>query len=108
MCRALKILCVAPSVSRLTELKRATVTVHWELVGGATSVEEIAEQVVAWNPDVIVIDRALGSDAQLRARAAKETLRVVSVEAAEPGGYSHDAVREAILGTPQPGGPVRT
>ncbi len=103
MCRALKILCAAPTPERLAELKRATVTVHWELVGGATSVEELAAQIEEWNPDVVVLDKGFGSDGEVRARKVKETVRIVVVEGADA-----ELVRQAILGLPQPGGPVRS
>jgi AmiR/NasT family two-component response regulator len=102
MCRALKILCAAPTPERLAELKRATVTVHWELVGGATSVDELAAQIEEWNPDVVVLDKGFESNGEARARQAKDTIRVVVVETADA-----DSVREAILRAPQPGGPVR-
>jgi chemotaxis response regulator CheB len=103
MCRALKILCAAPTPERLAELKRATVTVHWELIGGATSVDELAAQIEEWNPDVVVLDKGFGSDGEARARKVKETVRIVVVEAADA-----ESIRQAILGLPQPGGPVRT
>ena len=103
MCRALKILCAAPTPERLAELKRATVTVHWELVGGATSVGELAAQIEEWTPDVVVLDKGFRFDGQARAREVNETVRIVVVEALDA-----DSIREAILGLPQPGGPVRT
>ena len=103
MCRALKILCGASTPERLAEIKRATVSVQWELVGGATSVEELGAQIEEWNPDVVVLDKGLGSDGEARAREVKETLRIVVVEAADA-----DSIRQAILGLPQPGGPVRS
>ncbi len=103
MCRALKILCAAPTPERLAELKRATVTVHWELVGGATSVDELAAQIEEWTPDVVVLDKGFGPDAEARAREVKEAVRIVVVE-----GVDADSIREAILGLPQPGGPVRS
>ena len=103
MCRALKILCAASTPERLAELKRATVTVHWELVGGATSVDELAAQIEEWNPDVVVLDKGIDSDGEARARKVRDTLRVVVVEAREK-----ESIRKAILGLPQPGGPVRS
>ncbi len=103
MCRALKILCAASTPERLAEMKRATVSVHWELVGGATSVDEVAAQVQEWNPDVVVLDHGLAPDGEERVRKAKETLRIVVVEPDDTG-----SIREAILGRAQPGGPVRT
>src|SRR5918992_1600782 len=79
MCRALKILCAAPTPERLAELKRATVTVHWELVGGATSVDELAAQIEEWNPDVVVFDKSFGPDGEAPARRAKDAIRVIVV-----------------------------
>ena len=106
MCRALKILCAASTQARLTELKRASVTAQWELVGGATSVEELVQQVAEWEPDIVVVEQALGPDAEARAREAKELLRIVVV-GSEEGDASPEAIRNAILGLPRPGGPVR-
>ena len=63
MCRALKVLCAAPDLGRLADMKRATVAVNWELVGGATSVAELSDQAETYRPDVIVVDAALGADA---------------------------------------------
>ena len=103
MCRALKILCAAPTRERLAEIKRATVSVNWELVGGATSLDELGVQIAEWTPDVVVLDKGLGSVAEARAREAKERLRIVVVEAADA-----ESIRQAILGLPQPGGPVRS
>ncbi|HEX2089321.1 MAG TPA: hypothetical protein VHI54_05240 [Actinomycetota bacterium] len=103
MCRALKILCAASTPDRLAELKRATVTVHWELVGGATSVDELAAQIEEWNPDVVVLDKGFDSGGEARARTVKDTLRIVMVEALDA-----ESIRQAVLGLPQPGGPVRS
>ena len=103
MCRALKILCAASTPERLAEMKRATVSVNWELVGGATSVDELAGEIEEWNPDVLVLDAALAPGAESRAREVKETVRIVVAEAVDA-----DSVRQAILGLQQPGGPIRT
>jgi hypothetical protein len=84
-------------------MKRATVSVQWELVGGATSVEEIAAQIEEWNPDVLVLDKGFGSDGEARAREVKDALRIVVAEAVDA-----DSIRQAILGLQQPGGPIRT
>ncbi len=104
MCRSLKVLCAASTPERLAEMKRATVSAHWELVGGATSVGEVAAQIAEWNPDVVVLDQALLPDAEARARGAKEAVRIVVVESVVEG----NSIREAIVGLAQPGGPVRT
>ena len=45
MCRALKIMCAAPDPDSLRILKGATVSVSWELVGGATTAEQLVKQL---------------------------------------------------------------
>ena len=100
----MKILCAASTPERLAQIKRATVSAHWELVGGATSVEHLRAQIEEWNPDVLVLDAELGPEAETRAREMKETLQIVAVGSFSLG----DSIREAILGLPQPGGPIRS
>ncbi|HXF57070.1 MAG TPA: hypothetical protein VNO34_05790 [Actinomycetota bacterium] len=110
MCRALKVLCAAPTPERLGELKRAAVSAQWELVGGATSVEELGRQVGEWGPDVVVVDGSLGAAAVEAARRARSTVRVVAVgrvDGADLVAPTLAEVRDAILGLPGPGGPVR-
>ena len=109
MCRALKILCAATTAERLGQLKRATVSVQWELVGGATTVDEVSKQIEQWNPDVLVVDKDLGDGVEALARRVKETLRLVVIEvsAVDPADLA-DSIKQRILGLPQPGGPVRT
>jgi chemotaxis response regulator CheB len=112
MCRAIRILCAAAEPSRLGELKRATVSAHWELVGGATSPEQLSEQLAEWEPDVIVLEAELGADAVLLARRLRPTSRVLVVGGAEPLEGCDEAVellgdvRPAIMGVQRPGGPV--
>ena len=103
MCRALRVLCAAGDDGRLAELKRASVGVHWELVGGATSERELVEQAAEWDPDVVVIDGELGPEVADRFRAASPRARVIM---AGPGIDAGD-IRASILGVPGPGGPVR-
>ena len=111
MCRALKVLCAAPDRDRLTALKRAAVGVAWELVGGAASLQELPDQLASWRPDVVVLDASLGTAAVRAARDSGRSVRVVSVGEL-PGSDavvgSLAEVRDAILGVPRPGGPVRT
>jgi AmiR/NasT family two-component response regulator len=110
VCRSLRVLCAAGTDQRLQELRRAAVGAHWELVGGALSVEALGEQVAEWRPDVVVVDAALGQEAAAVARRARRTVRVVSVgtlAGADAQADSVDGVRQAILGLPRPGGPVR-
>jgi hypothetical protein len=110
MCRALKVLCAALTADRLAELKRATVSVHWELVGGATSLSELLLQVQAERPDVVVVHSGLGAEAVTAVRRLDQGVRIVGVgglPGADETADSVHRVREAILGLPSPGGPVR-
>ena len=107
MCRALRVLCVAAGSERLSALKRAAVSSSWELVGGATSVEEAIRQLER-RPDVIVLDSALGNEAEVVIRAAASSTRVVKV--GRTGGEHEvppgEEVKAAILAAPPVGGPV--
>ena len=109
MCRALKVLCAAAGRERLLELKRATVSAHWELVGGASSLDGLVSQVDGSAPDVVVIDVGLSQDAALRVRERKPTVRIVSVGGSldgADGSAGIENVRDVILGVPPVGGPV--
>jgi hypothetical protein len=110
MCRALRVLCAAVTADRLAELRRATVSAHWELVGGATSLSELLLQVEAERPDVLVVHAGLGEEAVTAVRRLDQTVRIVGVgrvPGADEQADSIHGVREAILGLPRPGGPVR-
>jgi DNA-binding NarL/FixJ family response regulator len=111
MCRALKVLCAAGE-GRLGDLKRAAVGAVWELVGGASTEEELIRQIAEWDPDVVVIDGSLGAGAAARARRATTRARIVAVGmaagAADSSVSSLDDVRPAVLGLPNPGGPIRS
>jgi hypothetical protein len=111
MCRALKVLCAAADRERLGELKRASVGARWELTGGAASLEELHRQIGEFEPDVVVVDAALGPEALGVVRAVRRTARLVSLGSlpgADAEAAELDDVRAAILGLPRPGGPVRT
>ena len=110
MCRALKVLCAAVTADRLAELKRATVSVHWELAGGATSLSELLLQLDAERPDVVVIHQGLGQEAAAAVRRLDQRVRIVGVgglAGADQNAASLGDIREAILSLPRPGGPVR-
>jgi hypothetical protein len=111
MCRSLTVLCVATTPARLAALKRAAVSVHWELVGGATTIEDLLLQLHDLRPDVVVIGSGTAGDAVEAARRLDPNVRIVTIGEV-PGADEHAAsiheVREAILGLPQPGGPVRS
>ena len=106
----MKVLCAAADRERLASLKRATVSANWELVGGAATADELIEQVDAWRPDVVVLEASFGEDAVRRVRESRPGVRIVSLgrlPAADAEAISEDDVRPAVLGFPQPGGPVR-
>jgi chemotaxis response regulator CheB len=111
MCRALKVLCGAESRERLAELKRATVSTNWELVGGANSIEQLTSELTSWRPDVVVLDAAMGAGAVSAVRSVLERARIVTVGSALAGADEEAAsledIRAAVLGLPRPGGPVR-
>lgn len=110
MCRPLLVVCVAPDRASLLALKRAAVGTEWELAEGATSAEEALAQIEDGRAHVLV---TLGPfrDLVLRARASCPWIRVVAVgpmPEADVAVPSLEEVRGAILGTPRPGGPVRS
>lgn len=106
MCRALKVLCVAPDAAELGELKRATVSAEWELAPGATSEEEALAQLHEERPHVMVVFGAFAGLVE-RALEAYPYLRVIA-DRATPGASvvsSAGEVRDAVKGS---AGPVRS
>jgi AmiR/NasT family two-component response regulator len=111
MCRSLRVLCAAADPERVEELRRAAVGAHWELVGGAASLKALEDQVAEWQPDVVVVDAALGEAALTVVRRIRPSIRIVALgtmSGADAEAAWHEDVRAAILGLPRPGGPVRT
>lgn len=110
MCRSLRVLCVAAGSDRLGALKRATVSSSWELVGGVADAADLADQLASWRPDVVVLEE-MGEEAVAVVRSTLPLARIVIVGPALPGAdawaASGDGVRDAVLGVPRPGGPVR-
>jgi hypothetical protein len=108
MCRALKVLCVAEDEDALRALKRATVSVEWELAGGATNEPDAIGQIDAERPHVLVV---FGSFDGLIAlvREGFPGMRIVTDRDA-PGATavatSLEEVRGLVKGIPRPGGPV--
>jgi len=108
VCRALKVLCVAPDPAALLELKRATVSADWELTPGATTEADALTQLHETHPHIAVVfgpfdgfvRRALDAAPALRVVADRPVDGVTTVV----GGL--DEVRDAVLGRPRPG-PVR-
>jgi DNA-binding NarL/FixJ family response regulator len=110
VCRALTILCAAPDEESLRALKVAVVSATWELVGGASTAEELVRQLDHHAPDVVVVDAALpGVDVTAMRRVAPR-VRVIALgtlagaDGVEP---TPERLRDAIRGLPPVGGPVR-
>jgi DNA-binding NarL/FixJ family response regulator len=110
MCRALRVLCGAVEEGRLAKLKRAALSAHWEVVGGAASVEELVDQVAHWSPDVVIIDAPLGGKAVRAVRKSRPKVRIVTVGQVSAGedrvARSLGDIKGAVLGLPATGGPV--
>jgi len=111
VCRALRLLCGAPTPDRLLALRRAATTVSWEVVGSGTTAADLERLALEVRPDVVVLD-GLGADVIAVVRRARPGVRVVTVagpdEGADADSPTLEGLREAILGVPGPGGPVRT
>ncbi len=109
MCRALKVLCVAPDAEALAALKAATVAADWELCPGATDLLGALDQIDVERPHLLV---AFGDFEELVALVAERFpgMRIVTDRDA-PGATvvatSLEDVRGLLRGQPRPGGPVR-
>lgn len=109
MCRAMKVLCVAPDTSRLAEVKRAMVAAGWELCPGATDPEGAWAQLDSERPHVLV---AIGDfdGVVAEARDRFPALRIVAdreLPEVDAVVTSLDQLRDAVNSTPRPSGPVR-
>jgi hypothetical protein len=107
MCRAVKVLCVAPDRESLLELKRAAVGAAWELAPGAVTAREAIEQLADLRPHVLVV---AGRFEELihDARVAYPGLRIIADAPAEGVDAIADEpsqIRDLIAGI-QPAGPV--
>jgi hypothetical protein len=108
VCRALKVLVVAPDPATLSRLKRDAVSADWELTAGASTEAEAMAQLESERPHVLV---AFGGFEGF-VRAARErqpflrivTDRPVAVETVVVVNGSD--LRAAIKGLPRAGGPV--
>jgi hypothetical protein len=106
VCRALKVLCVAPDAWALDALRRATVSAEWELAPGASSRDEALARLHEERPHVLVVFGAFPGLVE-RALEAYPFLRVIA-DRQTPGAVvvgSIDDVRGAVKGS---GGPVRS
>ena len=108
MCRALKVLCVAPDRAQLVALKQATVAAEWELCAGATDLRGALDQIDAERPHAVVV---VGPFEELVALVAERFpgMRIVTDRAMPGAGTVMHAVSEArtaLRAQPRPGGPV--
>jgi hypothetical protein len=109
MCRAVKVLCVAPDDAALAALKRASVGAGWELSRGATDLRSALDQIDVERPHALVV---FGPFDDLVALAAERFpgIRIVT-DRDTPGASavagSQDDVRDLLAELPRPGGPVR-
>lgn len=106
MCRALKVLCVAPDVETLAVLKRAAVSADWELAAGAIDEERALAQLHEERPHVVVVFGGVFDGFVRRVLEAYPAVRVVADH--DVGGAAVvvaglDDVRDAVLGRSRPG-----
>lgn len=108
MCRALKVLCVAPDRESLVALKNAAVSAEWELAPGATTEADAVGQMDAERPHILVAFGPYEGLVEL-ARERFPGMRIVA-DRDSPGATvvatSLEEVRGLIKGIPRPGGPV--
>jgi len=114
MCRALTVLCAAPGRTALDELKRAAVSASWELVGGASSTDELLRQLGELGADIVVVDAGLPGVDVTEIRRVRPRTRVLALgrlQGADAEAPDLTAIRDAILGAPRGGarvaGPAR-
>jgi hypothetical protein len=109
MCRAVKVLCVAPDDAALLALKRASVGAGWELAPGATDLRSALDQIDVERPHALVV---FGPFDELVALASERFpgIRIVTdrdTPGASAVARSRDDVRDLLAELPRPGGPVR-
>ncbi|MFN2545713.1 MAG: hypothetical protein ABR600_14245 [Actinomycetota bacterium] len=112
MCRALTVLCVASGRPSLQALKKAAVAREWELTPGATTVDDALDQLDERKPHVLITWGAFAGLVK-EARSRYPSLRIIAVGRtavpdADVNVPSVKGVRDAILGVPPAGGPVRS
>jgi hypothetical protein len=109
MCRALKVLCVAPDPGQLAALERATVSAEWELTPGATDLRGALDRIDVERPHLLVVFGPF-DDLVRSVHERFPGMRIVTDRDA-PGtsevATSLEDVRGLLKGVPRPGGPVR-
>lgn len=109
VCRALKVMCVAPDREALSALKRSAVSAEWELAAGAVSPEDALAQVDEEKPHILVVWGEGFEGFLARALELRPAMRVIAdrdLLGAQAVVGSLEEVRDAIFGRPRPGGPV--
>ena len=110
MCRAAKVLCVAPEEHALRALKAATVSAEWELCAGATDLRAAMGQIDSERPHALVVFGSFGGLVSL-VRERFPGMRIVTdrdLPGASAVASSVAEVRELLKAQPRPGGPVRS
>jgi hypothetical protein len=110
MCRAVKVLCVAPDQTTLKALKAAAVSVEWELAAGAVGEDEALAQIDAERPHVLIAFGAFGRLVAL-ARERFPGMHIVAdrdLPGATAVATSMEEVRGLVSQGPRPGGPIRS
>ena len=109
MCRAVKVLCLAPDPEALQTLKLASVGAEWELAAGATTTDEALAQIEEAHPHILVVSGPFEATVGI-VKERYPGMRTIADFEAE--GVDHvvadpSEIRAAIVGAPRPGGPVR-
>jgi hypothetical protein len=108
MCRAMKVLCVAPDEDALAELRRATSAAEWELTAGATD-ETVALGVVdRERPHAMVVFGGYERLVEL-VRDRFPAMRIVAdrdMRGADAVASSPEEVRGVLRALSTPTGPV--
>jgi hypothetical protein len=108
MCRAVKVLCVAPDRDQLVALKQEVVAADWELSPGATDLRSALDQLDVERPHAMVV---FGPFEELVARTSDRFPGMRIVTDREMPGSSvvvekRSDARAALRAQPRPGGPV--
>ena len=108
MCRAVKVLCVAPDRDALVALKRSVVAADWELCPGAIDLRGAADQIDVEQPHAVVV---FGPFEELVAMVVERFpgMRIVT-DRPMPGASAvvtdRSEARAALCALPRPGGPI--
>jgi hypothetical protein len=108
VCRAMKVLCVAEDDDRLAALKRACVSVEWELATGATDERSAMDQIDVERPHVMVVFGSFDRLVELT-RERFPGMRIITdreTQGATAVADGPEAVRDLIKGMPRPAGPA--